>query len=446
MANGWGRILVGTRQAGRPSENGFLSSWSHLLASGLRKGDAWTIASGMHAHKASNALVRELLRSDKDALFSIDNDADFGPELLNEFRDFEGGWKYDALQAFYLKRTWPPEAVWYKHGREPGKYMKCLVFDPDTTEDVALVGTHCALFRRQIFETMLARHPEVPFEEFDWFYFERHSPNGEDTQLSIEAEALGFRLGATTHIKVNHETKLAIGWEIYQEYLQMTGLTEMVERRSRLVGEVAKFLNLSPEVVSERAGGGVAEARRAWETADPETPDEVRHFYGHAADYLFDLVGWNGSKEYAQVIEPLKKVAGQYVLVVGSGLGSEIDALAEKNVVEAFELPGVLRDFGMQRMNGKVHAWLDGNSLMEAELAWYDLVVMVDVVEHIHPLELEKTMDAVGAALKPGGRLFVHMGSPCPERPMHFDNAAAFVQWAQSSGLERKGEYTWRKI
>lgn len=227
----WGKILIGTRLE-KQVEAAFVPVWSALITQGMRKGDAWAIVTDKIAHRAANELVRKLLKSDCDTLFTVDSDADFAPDFLSRFRDYEPGWQYDALQAFYTRRGWPPEAIWITHSGD-GRYLNNIVVNPDAHAPVAVIGTHCALFHRQIFERMLEERPDVPVEQFDWFYYPRHSVETEDTMLSREAERLGFRLGATTHVKAGHISRVVVAWETHQEWLAMN--REAIEANIRAV-------------------------------------------------------------------------------------------------------------------------------------------------------------------------------------------------------------------
>lgn len=215
----WGKILVGTRLE-KQVDSAFVPVWCALITQGLRAGDAWAIVRDRIAHRASNDLVRKLLKSECDTLFMVDSDADFAPSLLSDFRDYEEGWQYDGLQAFYTRRGWPPEAIWITPSGD-GRFINNVVVHPDAHMPVAVVGTHCALFRREIFEAMLARHPEIPAERFDWFYYPRHGVETEDSMLSREALELGFKLGATTHVKAGHISRVIVAWETYQEWLSI---------------------------------------------------------------------------------------------------------------------------------------------------------------------------------------------------------------------------------
>ena len=103
--------------------------------------------------------------------------------------------------------------------------------------------------------------------------------------------------------------------------------------------------------------------------------------------------------------------------------------MAQANEVDVFELPGVLRDFGIQRL-GEMVNWLPGDKLQDAPLGKYDLIVALDVLEHIHPDEFQGVMDTITKAMNPGGALYAHNNwTDGHLYPMHFDNSAAYEVW-----------------
>lgn len=213
----WGRIAVGTRLE-KMVENRFVAVWSNLISRGLRKGDGYLIAADLPAHKASNELVRRFLKTDCDSLMLLDSDADVGVGFVSELRDLEPGHAFDVLQAFYVRRGWPPEAIWFqKHGED---YVNCLVTANNITVEVAGIGTHAVLIRREVFVGMVGRADP---ETFEWFWYPRGEKMSEDIAFSKGARAAGFRLGATTAVKAGHISRVTTGWETYQEYIAING-------------------------------------------------------------------------------------------------------------------------------------------------------------------------------------------------------------------------------
>jgi len=116
-AKGWGKICITTRLE-KQVEAEFVASWTGLLMQGLRKGDAVRLTRGKVAHVAQNENARAfLLETDCDTFLSLDSDADFEPGFLETLRNYEPGYVYDLFQAFHLRRTWPPEAIWLASSR-----------------------------------------------------------------------------------------------------------------------------------------------------------------------------------------------------------------------------------------------------------------------------------------------------------------------------------------
>lgn len=219
MHRDWGRVIVGTRLE-KVVVDDFLMVWSHLITRGLRPGDGWMIACKKTAHQAANVLVKRFLQETQaETLCLLDSDADVGYQFLEELRTHEPGWDYDVLQAFYTARGWPPMPVWFDRGPD-GRCRRIFVTDPDYTADVILCGNHATLFRREIFIKQMEAQPEIPIDKFDWFWYPRHNKNSEDTAFSSEATQLGFRLGATTHVKAGHISQVTTGWETHLEWLE----------------------------------------------------------------------------------------------------------------------------------------------------------------------------------------------------------------------------------
>jgi len=438
----WGRILVSTRLEKQVTPR-FFQAWTQLVTGGLRKGDGLYSAAGMVAHKAQNDVVRHFLTTDMDTLLTLDSDADVASDFVEQFRNYEPGFAYDILQAFYPRRGWPPRAIWMKRNAL-GEMMECFVTDPDKIEDVDMVGTHCCLFRREVFLKMLG---DADPDTFDWFYYPRHNKASEDGIFSIEAQGLGFRLGATTAIRAGHVTEVTTSWESYQDYLRVSGQLPLIERYDRLARMVADFTGETPDMVVAKSINGNKNVREPWQANPPQTAEQERAFYGSAQNgYLYDLLNWNCQPLYDRIIAPLYGIAGQRVLVIGTGLGTEADVMADHNDVTCFELPGALKDFATKRLGERVK-WLEGDTLGQAlGDEYFDLVVAIDTIEHIHPDELPTFLADLEPAIVSGGHIFAHNNFGQQDLyPMHHDNSAYFKAWCEAVGMIEESENLWRK-
>lgn len=439
-SKGWGKIMVGVRFE-KMVEADFVRAWSMLLVQGLRKGDMFEIPPSSTAHKASNNIVRRFLKTDCDSLMFLDSDADFSTDFLNQLRDFEPGFQFDGFQAFYTVRGWPPEAVWFQRDGF-NKLHKCLLFDENMTEEVDFVGTHCALFRREMFETMLGDNDP---KTFDWFYYPRHKGSTEDAAFCLDAKQYGYRFGATTAVRTNHIAHVPIGWEAYQDYLRTSGNFERIGFYDRLVKLLIEWTGLEPEEVQHRMSEGSKNVSAAWDKNPPQTAEELRAFYQDKDNgYLYDLANWNSSLPYIGVLRNLDGFKEYDVLVIGAGLGTEAELLAYKNKVDVFELPGHLKEFCKWRLKDTA-TMLDGDTLPKAiEGKKYNLIVSIDVLEHVHPDELDAVLQAIADSLADEAILCCHNNWGQQDiYPMHFDHSEKFNEWVEKIGLEKLENNFW---
>jgi SAM-dependent methyltransferase len=432
----WGKIFLGTRLE-KSVESRFVQCWSYLVTKGLRPGDTFGVVRGMVAHNALNELVRQFLKSDCDTLLTLDSDADVDPDFVEQFRSLEDGWEYDAFQAFYIRRGWPPAPIWLKRNAL-GNMTDQFVLS-EKTEDVDIIGTHCAMFRREVFVKALGDNDP---DEFDWFYYPRHEKTTEDSAFSRDMLAMGFRLGVTSKVRAKHIASLSLGWETYHDYLRASGRIPLIERYHDIAKSISEFLDEDPNLVIAKALEGADNVRRAWSKQHPKTPGEVRAFYGNEDNgYLYDLLNWNCQPVYQRLLGQLEGTIGKRCLVIGAGLGVEAEYLADNgNVVDVYDLPGILREFCRFRIGDKVGI-VPGATLHEAPLPLngYDVVVAFDVLEHIHPDEFPAFMERIREVMTDNAMLHLHNNWKDGEiYPMHYDNSAAFERWLK--GIERERE------
>ena len=445
MGKPWGKIAVGTRLE-KQVEADFVIAWTSLIMRGLKKGDAVLMERGKPAHQAANGLIRQFLKSGCDTLWFLDSDADVGWDFLNQFRAHEPGWEFDALQAFYARRGWPPEAIWFKQS-EDGQNLQCMVTG-EGTEAVSMIGTHCAMFRREIFEKIYQVHgADIDLEDFEWFCYPRHEKKSDETQLSIEAIELGYKLGATTAVKAGHISKVVTGWETYQEYLDMSGTKERTNKLVELAQLVAGFTGEALDTVIAKAAEGPKIVSKAWERV-PAGADATRLFYG-GSEYLYDLANWNVTPLYQSILSNLAGLGlvNHRCLIIGGGLGNEALQLNLDNDVDVFELPGKLREFLQYRFTDGSVTILEGDTLQAAIRGPYDLIVAIDVIEHVHPDEIQNFLDTILCNMGTHATLFVHNTFDKQSAyPMHYNHTEIWEKWLKKHKLEKVGPYEYRKV
>jgi len=461
--NPWGRVLVATRYQPQCSAH-FTASLVRLVESGLRAGDQRASVFSKTMHKAANLLVRDLLKSDCDSILFVDSDAVFDAQALEALRSDPRGFEYDMLQAFTVKRGWPPEPMyltaWVQQPRGPeamrGLHMRTnLPLEDDSYFQVDAVSLHFTLIRRSLFEQLV--EPEGPDYTY-WFEYNRD--NGEDITFSRRALQAGARMAMTTHVKIGHDSNVVTGWDTMIDYYDrkvalqggapppsLERLASFFQARAALASLVAEYLKEPPEHVYELAEQGDLLLREHWLEAAPVTAEAVRKFYGEAREYLYDLVKWNSSPAFQRLLSCLADVRGERVLDFGGGIGTASELLAvHGNDVYYYDLPSPVRDFSrwrFSRLNGCAPTMPED---WQAH-APYDRIVAIDVLEHVHPGEFASTLRQLIAALKPGSKLFAHSSWSNAEGtyPQHYDHSSEFARILQDTQMERLDEFTWRK-
>ena len=274
----------------------------------------------------------------------------------------------------------------------------------------------------------------------------------DEAQLAHEARELGFLLGGTTDIRIGHITRKSVGWDDYQQMLQETDAHARADYYLELSQMVADFTGEPVETVRAKALVGNENVKTAWERTNPQNAIETRAFYGNPDNgYLYDLLHWNWDAFYWRIIRPLKQYHDKRVLVIGAGLGTEAEFLKAGNTVHIFELPGILRNFCNWRFGKDEAVYIFDRPNLGSLWAWhydadYDLIVCIDTLEHIHPDEIQDALHTIDKLLAPGGIFYCH--NNWKDRalyPMHFDHSAVFEQWLTDNGMERIGNYEYRK-
>ena len=466
----WGKVLVATRyQPYLPAHT--CESLIGLVQFGMRPGDQRDFVYTKTMHKAANVLVRKLLQTDCDSICFIDSDAIFGTQALEELRSDPAGWEYDVLQAFTVKRGWPPEPMFMVEmmdqprgpDRQRGTYFTTQIpisenhIYPGEDPYRIAVSLHFTLIRRS-----LLQHMTEPAGPTFTYWFEYVRDNGEDINFSIKANALGARLGMSTRLKVGHVSEVITGWDTMVDYYDrkfavqsgespasMDRIAAYFQSTASLSALVAEYTGETAETVFQRAiTGGLAVADR-WRTTDPRTPAQVKNFYGDTHEYLYDLIKWNTSPAFQRMLTALAGIHDQYVLEIGGGLGTMSEFLAaHNNHVDYYDLPGVLRDFAawrFKRLDGRIPA-----ITLQPHLpinGVYDLIVAVDTLEHIHPGEIHDTLESIARLLHPTGTLFAHnnWSQDNDAYPQHFDHSVEWGAFLDRHFFHQLTPFTWRR-
>jgi len=469
MAADWGKVFIGLRyQPYLPAYT--CESLIGLVQFGMRPGDRRSFVYSKTMHKAANTLAREFLESDCDALCFIDSDAVFGTNALEELRSDPEGREFDVLQAFTVKRGWPPEPMFLteapdqpqSNDRLRGVHLVTnLPLDSDRIYPVDAVSLHFTLIRRWIFEKLLeAEGPRFTY----WFEYSRD--NGEDVTFSHHARQVNAKLGMTTRLRVGHVSEVITGWDTMVDYFDrkfayaageppasLERFKPYFKAQKQLAELVAEFTGEDAELVYQKSCTGVLPVADKWNVEQPQTVDQVRAFYGTTPQYFYDLVKWNATPAFQRILNRLAEVQGEKIFEIGGGLGTTTEFLATRgNRVDYYDVPGVLSDFAkwrFARLNGFSQniRMVERGEVINGNGAGYDRVVAIDVIEHLHPDEFDPVVDGLATGLRPGGVLFAHnnWSDQNGMYPFHFDHTARWAAFVARHGLVQVDDFTWKK-
>lgn len=211
-----------------------------------------------------------------------------------------------------------------------------------------------------------------------------------------------------------------------------------------LIGELAHFLNISKEDARSRVESSNPRLlAEDWERLNPVTPEEVSEFYvKHSDPNLYELIRWNESDSYFQRVEPLLHYHGMKILEVGAGNGSLCISLSlNGNDVTYCDISETLFAFAQQRFSDRILPIKMAHSLEEVKDNDYDIVVAIDVLEHIHPDSLTSFLKGITGHLKDRGFFYHRSNFSKQEYTPQNINTAPYWDKIWSS----EGKDTWRQ-
>jgi hypothetical protein len=346
------------------------------------------------------------------------------------------------VAAMAFRRGEPYDPMAWVH-KEDGFYYTIDDWEHGSIFECDVVATPAMLIHRDVFETV----------KYPWFFYE-YLPEytdgmrpTEDLGFCRKARAAGIKIYCDSSVITPHMRAVKVDektWETWKQMHPDKIVDPVIEKKA---GAIAERLHLTPEQLEAKVQMASANVKASWDATKPRTREEVERWYGDEKNgYFYDLLAWNTTPLYKSIVEPLRSVKGKNVLVIGPGIGGEIDALIEGgNSISVHDVPGVLRDFVQDYYEGKIRVMKTG--FMVADYKCYDLVIAVDVIEHIHPAGFEKFLEIIDWTLTPGGDLYCHNNFTQQDiYPMHYaENEQPFNEWVKEN-FKQVGELTYRKL
>lgn len=283
-------------------------------------------------------------------------------------------------------------------------------------------GAGFLLVKRDIFEN-------IPFP---WFSFEM---GGEDLYFCHKARKHGFQIWADMSVLLGHLRLAPVGASQFLAQYKNTAEANEFLGEEAIARDLAGFLHKTPAHIKRRMRDNpVLESARRWRERNPQTPDEIRRYYSETTEYLIDLGRWNATETFKLIINHLPDVQGLKVLDFGGGTGSLALLLHKRGAdVDYLDLPGVISDFARFRSDGRLN-FID--SLLDKSQT-YDLIVAIDVFEHLPDLPEQMTM--IAEALKPDGTLFFSNNfGQLDLFPQHIDWSKRWPELLAAAGLREE--------
>lgn len=323
-----------------------------------------------------------------------------------------------------------------------------ITIDPPIVGDPLIecdaVATGCMLIHRSVLETM----------ERPWFEYEAGG-NSEDLTFCDKAiTEYNFPIYCDVSTICGHYNWVAMGQAQFRIRYEQRGV-DFTNYTKRTAAEwVSEFWDIPFDDALETIEAGNAHMvgelwTKEFGDRNDMSAEEVENFYRRedvGKLYLNELLHWNFSPVFSQIRQPLTTYRNTNVLEIGSGIGSvAIQMLMQGCNVVAVETNEHLRQF-MDLRHKKLleKAVGDLSQLSIVNEQWeeksedesFDLVIALDVLEHLQKDTLEHVVKNVGRVLKPGGRFYYHANWFQQDLyPMHFEMPETWNDMLMAAGL-----------
>jgi len=429
------------------------------------------ITRGHRVDRNRDKIVSAFLeRADKpDWLLFLDSDMVFPKDIIYRLMSH----RVPVVGGLYFHRTTHAPFVFMESHRSEDEWGRLIrkhefmygeVYDflkrsgiPPRNQAAAVDGVSGRLVQCDAIATgaMMIHRSVVAAMEPPWFEYVEHAES-EDLSFCRKAREAGFSVYADLGTICGHLHMVPEGYAQFMESHKKRGVfatnytrEEARETLAELHGEQDVDYLMSPESTY-----GLADLWHKMKE-DPVVRD-IDFYRNHEAGrlYLGDLLRWNASPLFAGFREELIGIEDARVLEVGAGIGTLAIQLAVQGCdVDAFESNSILREFAARRLE-----WIDGRDKIigwPGKISWftdfrpgaklpsdfyiYDLVVAVDVFEHMDEDALRRAIGLLANYLKPGGRMFCHnaWGDHTTDgvHPFHYDHSDIWNDIIHDNGL-----------
>jgi len=309
--------------------------------------------------------------------------------LMKTMKEYDA----DLVTGLYFEKARPYFPVLRTWNKEWG-FRKLDDFKLGDVIPIGGCGMGCALINMRVFEKL-----KYPWFQFIYEYDEkanRTTQLSEDLSFSREMNKAGFRMYCDTKVAAPHLGGLVDTPEFWS-YKPMR--TSLKKDREELINDIRDFLDVPISQVQQNLFIGHILMANEWNETfkdKPLTSENIKQFYKNTVNYLYDLTLWHVTVRRKFDIDLLvackEDIKPRNILDFGCGIGQNGLMLAREGFdVTIADLQGATLDFARWRF--KKHGqmckiWevdIDENPPDEK----YDLIILCDVLEHIHDDEFE---------------------------------------------------------
>ncbi len=207
----------------------------------------------------------------------------------------------------------------------------------------------------------------------------------------------------------------------------------LAAEREAFIADAMAFTGLTREQVYDKTvvhQVGMREEWSAWEAKGPMTDARIKEFYKQTINYIFDLGGWhlwNDDKHASDLalVDQMKASKPKNILDFGGGVGFNSLLLAQAGFdVTLADLDSKTLAFAMYRADKKgvkLKIWKSDVEPMPPDKT-YDVILCMDVLEHLPKAELHAIVDKLVALKTPKTQVIIHAPfGRTAMHPMHLD-------------------------
>lgn len=274
----------------------------------------------------------------------------------------------------------------------------------------------------------------------------------EDWAFCQRARDAGFRIWTDPSIRLAH-----MGSRAYiLEDATLSALDQTVSftvkegqiDRTDIISDLAAFLNkpIAETIELLRTTNATQQLADEWNTTNPQTPEQVTHFYHSTSNYIYDLTLFNLSSNYWWRIFPTRQIVGKHIVDFGGGIGTLSLLLASSNKdVTYVDIPSPHRNFAEFRFQRHGFPVTVTDTLKG--LTNQDIVLAIDTLEHIHPSLITETAQDIYNCLVPNGYLLaVSDFGTRSTHPMHYSTSSQFDEALTNAGFIKKNNRYYKEV